>query len=403
MLLSGLVERGWEVDLISTPVNYMTGVADPAYSRRPYRREVIDGVYHHWVWASDRIHASRPRRAANYVSFATTSMIRAATLGRPDVIMVSTPPLSVGALGPPLATRFRAPWILEVRDPWPDTAGVAGWLSDESRLWREIERAHRRLAQSADAVIVQTPGLVGAMLRQRARDVRVIPGAVLDRPPDQARRARMRAELGLSDDVCLFVYTGAVGLLNGLDTLLDALVHVRPEVTVAVAVVGDGSARSAIDARIRGEAIQRITLVGAVDKEGVADWLAAADVCLHLLRRDDRLTYALPSKALEYIGAHRAFVTTARGVAQRLAERSGGSFAADAYGLAQEIERWAALTPQERRARGDASFAFGSRVFGRDTVVDRLAALLDDLRERGRGAPVYPSTPVHKEPTSGMG
>ena len=376
LLLSGLVERGWEVDLVSTPVNYMTGVTDPNYAGKPYIRESIDGVEHHWVWASSRIHASRARRATNYLSFAATALARSGTLRRPDVIMVSSPPLSVAALGPVLAGRFRRPWVLEVRDPWPDTAGVAGWLSEDSTLWELIGRAQHRLTTSAAAVVVQTPGLVGRALRQNARMVGVVPPAVLDRRIDDRRRAIKRAELGLEDDACLFVYTGAVGLLNGLDTLLDAVRLVADDLAFQVAVVGDGSARRSLDERIARERIGRVRLIGAVGKDEVADWLAAADVCLHLLRPDERLAYALPSKVFEYFGAHRPFVTTASGVAQRLAERSGGSFAADANALAVELARWAGMSVAERSERGEQAFDYGSRLFGRDTVVDRLESLL---------------------------
>ena len=294
VLFSGLVERGWEVDLVSTPVNYMTGLADRPYAGKAYVRESIDGVEHHWVWASDQIHASRARRATNYVSFATTALARAGTLKRPDVIMVSSPPLSVAALGPVLAGRFRRPWVLEIRDPWPDTAGVAGWLSEESRLWDVIDRAQRRLTSHAAGVVVQTPGLVGRALRQGGRLASVITPVVEDTPPDAARREAKRAAIGAGDDECLFVYAGAVGLLNGIDTLLDAVELVDERVRFTAAIIGDGSTRRSLEERISRSGVGRVRLVGAVPKSEVVDWLAASDVCLHLLRPDARLEPCRP-------------------------------------------------------------------------------------------------------------
>jgi len=58
-----LVRRGWHVDLVSTPVHYLTGLVPERYARRPYVRETIDGIEHHWVWASSSIHRSRVHRA----------------------------------------------------------------------------------------------------------------------------------------------------------------------------------------------------------------------------------------------------------------------------------------------------------------------------------------------------
>src|SRR5215475_10192032 len=75
-----LVRRGFAVDLVSTPINYMTGEVPSRYRRKPYVRETIDGIDHHWVWASGGIHASIRRRAGNYASFVVDSGIRALPL-----------------------------------------------------------------------------------------------------------------------------------------------------------------------------------------------------------------------------------------------------------------------------------------------------------------------------------
>ena len=45
-----LVERGWHVDLISCPVDYLTGQIADGYASRLYTREVLDGITHHWIW-----------------------------------------------------------------------------------------------------------------------------------------------------------------------------------------------------------------------------------------------------------------------------------------------------------------------------------------------------------------
>ncbi len=385
MLLSGLVERGWDVDLVSTPVNYMTGSVDPRYARKPYVRETIGGVVHHWVWAPGGIHRSKLRRATNYGSFASAALARSAVLPRPDVILVSTPPLTVAALGPILARRFRRPWVLEVRDPWPDAAAIIGWVAEGSALWRTLERLDRRLSRTAAAAIVPTPGLLPRTLRVGANVIRVVPGAVLDSPPDEGRRAAIRASLGLRDSTCLFVYTGAVGMVNGLETLVEAARLVDGSVDAAVAVVGDGSGRAALERRIADGGVDNVRLVGAVEKADVAGWLAAADVCMHTLRPDPRLECALPSKILEYFGGHRPVLTTAAGLPQRLVERSGGSFAADAPALAAEMVRWAGMTRAERAARGEQSFAFGTAAFGAPAVVGELESILAHVAATGRG------------------
>ncbi len=382
LLLGELGRRGWDVDLVSTPVNYMTGVVPEPYRRRLYRRERIEHVEHHWVWASAGIHASRGRRAVNYVSFAASAAARAATLPRPDVVLASSPPLPVATLGAALARRFRRPWVLEVRDVWPESAVSVGWLAEDSRAYRALERVAHRHARGADAVIVPTPGLVERVRAHGAQEVDVVPGSVFDTPPDPDVRARVRSVLGAEADACLFAYIGAIGAANGIDLLLDAMTLLPADLPARFVVAGDGSDRERLEERVRAERLDRVRLLGAVPKAEVAGLLAAADVCLHLLRRDPVFETALPSKVLEYFGSHRPFVTTVPGLPERLAHESGGGFAPTAEGLEAELERWTTMAPAERAAKGEEALRYGLEHFGLQTNADKLEAVLLRAIER---------------------
>lgn len=397
LLLAELVRRGWDVDLVSTPLNYMTGTVPERYRRRPYVRETIDGIAHHWVYASPGIHKSKRRRALNYATFALAALLRAATLQRPDVILVSSPPLSVGALGPLLSARFRRPWLLEVRDLWPESAASVGWLPETSSPYLALERLAHRLASSAGAVVVPTMGLVALVLRHGARAVRVVSGAVVAAPVDQVVRRDTRERLGISDSACVFLYLGSVGVANGLDVLVDAVSRLPAAVDVVVFVVGDGSARAELQARVARERIDRVRLVGAVPREDVGAYLAAADVGLHALRADPLFASALPTKVLEYLASARPFVTTVPGLPERLALRSGGGFAPGVEALVSELSKWDAMSPAERRANGEQGLAFGLEQFGLPAVVDGLESLLLDHAAGGRRTTTSESSALPSE------
>lgn len=380
-----LVRRGWHVDLVSTPVNYMTGETPRRYAGRPYVHELLDGIDMHWVWASRKIHSSKLRRVSNYASFAAAALARAATLPRPDVVLVSSPPLPVAALGPLLARRHRAPWLLEVRDIWPESAASVGWLDPGTSTYRLLLRLAEGTTRRASAVIVPTPGLVDLVRGHGARSVEVITGPVVDgrRPPETRREVRRR--LGLPEGHCAFVYLGAIGVANGIDTLLDAAALLPPELPASLLVIGDGSGRRAIETRLATEdAHRRVRVLGPAPRHEVLDLLAASDVCLHLLRPDPVFASALPSKVLDYFSAHRPFITTAQGLPAELATESGGEFAADARELADAIVGWTQRSPDERARAGERSYAFGAARFGLEETVDRLERVL--LQPAGRVA-----------------
>jgi len=381
-----LVRRGWQVDLVSTPRNYMTGAVPPEYRRRPFRSETIDGIAHHWVWTPGNIHRSRAARVRNYAGFATAAAGRALALPRPDVVLVSSPPLPVAGLGPLLARRFRCPWLLEVRDIWPESAVSVGWLSPDGSAYRALERFAHSVTRRAAAVIVPTPGLEPLVHAHGARKIEVLPGIVQAREADPERRQRTRTRLGIAGDRCVFLYLGAIGVANGLDLLLEAVESLPAHVAAHVVVAGDGSARSSFADAVDGRRLERITLLPPVSQDGVDDLLAAADVGLHLLRPDPVFASALPTKALEYLGAGLPFVTTVPGLPSEVALASGGAAVSSAAELADELVAWAAATPAERRARGEQARRYGLDRFGLEGSVDRLEALLTQVRAEPRKA-----------------
>jgi colanic acid biosynthesis glycosyl transferase WcaI len=384
-----LVKRGWKVDLVSTPRNYMTGVVPSEYRRRPFRSETIEGVAHHWVWTPGGIHRSKAARVSNYAGFAGAAAARALALRRPDVVLVSSPPLPVAGLGPLLARRFGCPWLLEVRDIWPESAVSVGWLSSDGLAYRLLARFAHSVTRRAAAVIVPTPGLESPVRAHGAREIHVLPGIVTPRDRDPERRRLTRSRLEIGDDQCVFLYLGAIGVANGLDLLLEAVGSLPAHVPARVVVAGDGSARSSFAAAVDARRLERITLLPPVSQDGVGDLLAAADVGLHLLRPDPVFASALPTKALEYLGAGLPFVTTVPGLPSDVALASGGAAVSSAAELAEEFVRWAAATPEERRARGEDARRYGLENFGLQGSVDRLEALLtSSLVEQPRLQPI---------------
>jgi glycosyltransferase involved in cell wall biosynthesis len=204
----------------------------------------------------------------------------------------------------------------------------------------------------------------------------VVPGAVFDGARDAGVRTRTRAELGVDPDTCLFLYLGALGVANGLQTLLEAAVRLAGDERMSFVVIGDGSDRLRLEQEVERRGLTRFRILPPVAKDRVPDLLAASDVCLHLLRPDPLFEGALPSKVLEYLGAHRPFITTVPGVPERLATESGGGFAPSLERLAAELRRWAAMEPGERRRRGEQAFRYGIEHYSLDANVSRLEAAL---------------------------
>jgi glycosyltransferase involved in cell wall biosynthesis len=311
--------------------------------------------------------------------FASAAAARAATLPRPDVVLVSSPPLPVAGLGPLLGRRFGCPWLLEVRDVWPESAVSVGWLRRESAAYRLLEGFARAATSRALRVVVPTPGLEPFVRAHGAADVQTLTGVVVPAARDAGRRRAVRDRLGIGDRDVVFLYLGAVGVANGLDVLVEAVERLPSSATARVVVAGDGSGRRRLEEAVAARDLRRLTLLPPVSHDEAADLLAAADAGLHLLRPDPVFASALPTKALDYLGARLPFVTTVPGLPSEVALASGGAAVSSAAELAQELERWTAAGPDELRERGEEALRYGLERFDLQSAADRLEVLLEEV------------------------
>lgn len=382
-LLTQLVRRGHHVEVVASPINYMSGTAPAKYRERRHRRELVDGVTYHWVRASGDIHRSLGRTALNYLTFAASAVLRGIRLRRPDLVWSSSPPLTVGTAGRMLARRFRVPHVFEVRDLWPESVAAAGALSERHPAYRVALRASKAYTRTAAAVIVPTPGLVDLVRGHGAGRVEVVTNAIDPHSVDPQTRAAMRAELDVADDEVLFAYVGAHGSPNGLDTLLDAMELMRDERGVRIVLAGDGLERVRLEERLRANPDPHVTMLGSIPKTEIPRLLGAADVGLHLLRPAAVYESALPTKMLEYMSAGLPCITTASGLPTQIARESGGDVApVVAEGMADVLRAWAAMEPSERHRRGAEALRYGTERYGLAASTDRLERLLEDVLAR---------------------
>jgi glycosyltransferase involved in cell wall biosynthesis len=127
--------------------------------------------------------------------------------------------------------------------------------------------------------------------------LKVIPNGIdFSRFDGAPGRDEAKARLGLQGRLVL----GFVGFIrdwHGLERVLQ-YVAAHPEQNASVLLVGDGPARSDLELLARQLGISdRVQLTGIVQRDEVAQWLAAFDIAL----QPDVTAYASPLKLFEYM------------------------------------------------------------------------------------------------------
>jgi len=146
------VKNGHDVDVITCAPNVPNGVVYEGYKNKLYQSESIDGIHVIRVWTYIAANKGTIRRIINYVSYMLSAVFFTLFLKRPDVIIATSPQFFCGWTGTIVSTLRRIPFILEIRDIWPESIQAVGAMKNILIL-RFLEWLEIKMYSSADHIV----------------------------------------------------------------------------------------------------------------------------------------------------------------------------------------------------------------------------------------------------------
>jgi colanic acid biosynthesis glycosyl transferase WcaI len=384
----GLFKRGYQVTVLTTFPNFPSGVVAPEYRGKIITQEVDEGIHVVRVWSYVTPNKGFLRRVLAQLSFGSIApLLGWKYIGRPDIIIVESPPLFNAIGGRLLAWGKHCPFIFTVADLWPDTAIELGVLRNPLfiRLARLLERSTYQKARFIWAV---TAGIRERLVASGVPAERVF---LLTNGVDTTQfkpmpQAQARAQLGW-DNRFTILYAGTHGLAQGLSTVLDVAAQLKWQPNIRFVFAGDGAAKADLVAQAREQELLNVSFIDPVPHEQMPVLLAAADACLVPLRRLSLFEGALPSKMYEVMACERPVLLGVDGEARRLAEQQAR---AAIYVEPENVDSLASAIlrvyehPELAQALGHNGRAFVREHFDRQRLVTVLEERINAvLSERG--------------------
>ncbi len=386
----GLLALGHDVTVLTGPPHYPTGVTRSGYSPWRVRRDAIDGVRVIRVPVLVRPNRGLIDRSIDQLSFSVAAATAQSAVARSDVVVVDSPPLSLGLTAWAYRALYRRPYLFHVADPWPDYPIQMGALRNPTliRVARWIESTAYR---HASLITTVSPGIVRRLSSHREAEGKVrllLNGVDVRRFQPKRSATEARATLGWPEAALTLVYAGSVGLAQGLDTLIEAVAPLD-RADVIVHVVGEGFDRDRLATEVAQRGLRHIRFADAVTRDAVPTVLAAADAILVMLRPGQLNQESLPTKLVEGLAAGRPLVVSADGDVAELvgAARAGiTASAGDAVALRHAIEQ---LPSADRAGMGRRARRLAEREFDRGQTVRTLAAYLEEIVDGGLPAATW--------------
>ena len=374
-----LIARGHQVTLVCG-AHKQSGLQLPYDAARGWHRGQVDGIDVISLPLAYSNKDSLFRRGWVFLRFALRSVRLALALDCDLVFATSTP---ITAVIPGLAAKwFRGkPFVFEVRDLWPELPRALGLRNPF--ILGGMSLLEFLGYRSANACVGLSPGIAEGI---RSRSAASLPIAMIPNGCDlevfhPSRLAPLKLP-GIGPDDFVAGFTGAHGVANGLDALLDVAAELkrRGDVRVKLVFIGDGKEKERLATKAAEAGLTNCLFFPPVPKTELGAITASLDCGLMVLKNIPAFYRGTsPNKFFDYIAAGIPVVNNYPGwLAGMIQENHCGIFVPpnNPVAFADALQRLAA-DPTTCRAMGAAARRLAEDQFSRDRLAGKFAEALE--------------------------
>jgi glycosyltransferase involved in cell wall biosynthesis len=350
-------ELGHDARVLTGFPHHPGGRLYPGYRGRFWKgfdRDDYQGVPVYRTWLYPAPNRGVVRRSASYASFLATSVARGRLLDfRPDVVIGTSPQLLAALAAYWVARGHRARFVFEVRDLWPESLVAVQACSEQSLLYRGLNRIASRLYREAWKTVVVTEEF------SRLLAARGVPASRLAVVKNGVDTSRFHPDVPPADLPQLagkFVvsYIGTLGMAHKVSTILAAAALLRNRPDLHFLVIGNGAERERLLRERDDRHLDNVTVLEQQPWEAIPSYLTLSGAAIVHLARDPLFETVLPSKMFEIMAAARPVILGVRGEARSLLEQAqaGLSFEPESPDELAPIVVQLAADPDRRRRLG---------------------------------------------------
>lgn len=312
-------KSGIDVTVITCFPNFPEGKLFKGHKNRLYKVEETEGIKVVRVFTYITANEGFLKRTIDYISFGVAAFI-AGLFIKTDLIIATSPQFFAAVWARRLAFVKRKPWVMEVRDLWPESIKTVGVMKDNFVI-RYLEKQEMRLYHSASHIITVTD-----TFKERISERGINPdkisvvknGANNSLYTLRNKNQKILSELVL-DNKFIVGFIGTLGMAHKLDFIIEASEKIK-DPSIHFLFVGAGAEKKNLEKLVQKKKVKNAILLGMISKEAVPEYLSILDVSLINLKKCETFKTVIPSKIFESCAMGKPILLGVDGEARRMIE-----------------------------------------------------------------------------------
>lgn len=310
-----------DITVITNFPNHPDGKIFPGYKNKLIQKEKMGKIDVIRLWTFITPNEGFVLRTLNYVIFMLVSVFYVFfSRIKFDLVISTTPQFFCGLAGKYVAKLRRKPFILELRDLWPESIVAVGALQNR-RIISFLEKIEMNLYKSADKIVSVTKSFKNSLVNRGVNGEKILVffnGVDTDTFGIESK-INDNELAGFIENGFIIGYIGTIGMAHSIITLVDAAEKLKNS-DIKFVVVGSGAERAKLEQEIETRELENIRIFPIQPKSDIPAIINGLDMfCVHL-KRSDLFKTVIPSKIFEGMIMKKPILMGVEGESRKIIE-----------------------------------------------------------------------------------
>ena len=226
---------------------------------------------------------------------------------KPNIIYASSPHPFNGLAGMYLARKYKCPFILEIRDLWPETWVAMGATTKKSILYKVFAYIEKVLYKNADKIVTLTANkdyYISVGVDEKKVEI-VSNGVDLEKYDSLVEE---KVPIKFLENKFNILYTGAHGTANCLEFIIEVAKLIKND-EIIFNFIGEGEKKEELIKKSEEYNLKNVKFYPPINKNLIPSTLKKGDAMILPVRDEPLYKYGIsPNKIYEYFASSKPII-----------------------------------------------------------------------------------------------